>query len=140
VLRPGEASGPIVGGCLTEIAGSLGTPYAFDTPPQAVVFLEDVGERPYRIRRTLTQLLQAGRFARASAVVFGQMPRCDEPDGSITARAVIAEFFRDFSGPVLFGFPSGHTTTPLVSLPFGVATRVLAGVAPGLVIEEAAAG
>ena len=67
VLRRGEVSGPLVGGCLTNLVSSLGTPYAFDPPPQAVLFLEDVGERPYRIRRMLTQLLQAGRFARVQS-------------------------------------------------------------------------
>jgi len=139
VLRPGAATGPLVGGCLTEIASSLGTSFAFHSPPGAVLFLEDVSERPYRVRRTLTQLLQAGVFANISGLVFGQMPKCDEPDGTVTSRAVIAEFFRDFSGPVLFGFPSGHTVTPLVSLPLGVEARVLSGTSPGLAIEEAAA-
>jgi muramoyltetrapeptide carboxypeptidase LdcA involved in peptidoglycan recycling len=52
---------------------------------------------------------------------------------------VIDEFFKDFRGPVLYGFPSGHTTTPLVSLPFGVQARVVANGRPRLVIEESAA-
>jgi muramoyltetrapeptide carboxypeptidase len=139
VLNAGEANGPLVGGCLTEIAASLGTPYSFQTPPGAVLFLEDVSERPYRIRRMLTQLTQAGILSKVSALVFGQMPKCDEADGSLTARGVIAEIVGDLPCPVLFGFPSGHTTTPLISLPFGVEARVLAGAAPALIIEEAAA-
>jgi muramoyltetrapeptide carboxypeptidase LdcA involved in peptidoglycan recycling len=70
------------------------------------------------------------------------MPGCDEPGGRITARDVIAEIMEGFPGPVLLGFPSGHTTTPLVSLPFGVASRVIAPAEPApprLVLEEAAA-
>jgi len=140
VLRPGEARGPLVGGTLTQLVGSLGTPFAFAPPRDAVLFIEDVAERPYRLRRMLMQLRLSGRLAHVSAVVWGQMARCDEPDGHLTARSVIADFFADFPGPVLYGFPSGHTTTPLVSLPFGVETRVVADGRPRIVIEEAAAG
>ena len=54
------------------------------------------------------------------------------------ARAVVADLVRDFPGPVLFGFPSGHTRGPTLTLPFGVRTRVVANSRPRLVIEEAA--
>ncbi|MEO8480594.1 MAG: LD-carboxypeptidase [Acidobacteriota bacterium] len=140
VIRPGAASGPLVGGTLTQLVATLGTPYCFVPPRGAVLFIEDVAERPFRIRRMLTQLRQSGRLAHLSAIVCGQMSRCDEPGGRVTARAVIAEFFADFPGPVLFGFSSGHTTTPMVSLPFGVETRVLGESQPRLIVEEAAAG
>jgi muramoyltetrapeptide carboxypeptidase LdcA involved in peptidoglycan recycling len=83
-------------------------------------------------------LKQSGLLARASAVVIGELPKCDEPDGEPTARAVMADLFSDFPGPVLIGFPSGHTVTPAMTLPFGVAARVIAGPQPRLVIEEAA--
>jgi muramoyltetrapeptide carboxypeptidase len=138
VLRSGEATGPIVGGTLTEICSSLGTPFDFRPPEGAVVFIDEIGERPYRVRRMLEQLRQSGRLARVSALVFGQLPRCDESDGRVTARTVVAEFVEDVAIPVLFGFPSGHTTTPLVTLPFGVEARVLATARPRLVLTEAA--
>jgi muramoyltetrapeptide carboxypeptidase len=140
VLRAGEATGPLIGGTLTPIAASLGTPYAFAPPDGAVIFLEDVGERPYRLRRLLTQLRLSGSLARASAIVFGPMLRCDEPGGRVLARDVVAECVADFPGPILYGFPSGHTATPMVSLPFGVRARVVAAGTPRLVIEESAAG
>jgi muramoyltetrapeptide carboxypeptidase len=139
IIRGGEAVGPVVGGTLTQIAASLGTPHEFLPPPRHVLFLEDVAERPYRIRRLLTQLRQSGRLTDTSAVVFGQMLRCDEPGGGVTSRDVIAEFFADFPGPVLFGFPSGHTTTPSLSFPLGVETRVVATGSPRVVFTEAAA-
>jgi muramoyltetrapeptide carboxypeptidase len=139
VIRKGEAVGPIFGGTLTTMAASLGTPYEFLAPPRSVLFLEDVGERPYRIRRLLTQLQQSGRLAGASAIVFGQMVRCDEPGGGITTREVVSEFFADFPGPVLFGFPSGHTTTASLSFPLGVETRVVATDTARVVFTEAAA-
>ncbi len=78
-FRPGEASGPLVGGNLTQLAASLGTPFAFDPPAGAVLFLEDVNERPYRLDRLWTQLRLAGIIERAAAIVFGEFPGCDEP-------------------------------------------------------------
>lgn len=137
-IRDGEAAGALVGGTLTQIVASLGTPFAFDPPRGCVLFLEDVGERPYRIDRMVTQLKQAGVLERAAAVVWGQMPRCDEPGGELSIRTVIEDLFREFHGPVTFGFPSGHTTSPMVTLPFGVRARVIAGQRTALTIEEAA--
>jgi muramoyltetrapeptide carboxypeptidase len=138
VFRPGEAAGLLVGGTLTQLLASLGTPFAFDPPGGCVLLLEDVGERPYRLDRMITQARQAGWFARARAIVLGEMPQCDEPNGELTARDMLAELFADFPGPVLFGFPTGHTAGPAVTLPLGVSCRVVAGGRPRLVIEEAA--
>jgi muramoyltetrapeptide carboxypeptidase len=134
----GDARGMLLGGTLTQLAASLGTPFAFAPPPGFVLFLEDVGERPYRLDRMVTQLRYAGILARAAAVVIGELPKCDEPSGSLTARAVMADLFHDFPGPVLFGFPSGHTTGPAMTLPLGVQARVVGGPKPRLVIEESA--
>jgi len=139
-IRPGEARGPLLGGTLTQLLASLGTPFAFDPPPGYVLFLDEVGERPYRLDRMVTQLRQTGLLARASAVVIGELPKCDEPSGDPTARAVMAELLADFPGPVVIGFPSGHTVTPAMTLPFGVKARAIGGPRPRLVIEEAAVG
>jgi muramoyltetrapeptide carboxypeptidase len=137
-LRPGETSGVLLGGTLTQLLASLATPFAFAPPPGHVLFLDEVGERPYRLDRMVTQLRQTGLLARAAAVVIGELPQCDEPSGDPTARAVMADLFADFPGPVVIGFPSGHTTGPAVTLPFGVSCRVIARGRPRLVIEESA--
>ncbi len=137
-IRSGDATGPLLGGTLTQLLASLGTPYAFSPPEGYVLFLDEVGERPYRLDRMVTQLRQAGLLARASAVVIGELPRCDEPSSDLTGRAVMAGLFGDFSGPVLIGFPSGHTTGPAMTLPFGVACRVVADVHPRVIITESA--
>jgi muramoyltetrapeptide carboxypeptidase LdcA involved in peptidoglycan recycling len=85
----------------------------------------------------VTQLRQGGVLARASAIVIGELPRCDEPGGEPTARSTMARLFSDFPGPVLIGFPSGHTVSPQQTLPFGVRARVIGDRrAPRLVIEE----
>jgi len=137
-VRDGDARGVLLGGTLTQLLASLGTPFAFTPPPGYVLFLDEVGERPYRLDRMVTQLKQAGLLTRASAVVIGELPRCDEPSGDPTARVVMADLFADFPGPVLIGFPSGHTVSPAMTLPFGVRCRVVGGSGPRVVIEEAA--
>jgi muramoyltetrapeptide carboxypeptidase LdcA involved in peptidoglycan recycling len=86
----------------------------------------------------VTLLRQSGILARAGAVVIGELPKCDEPSGEPTARAVMADLFADFPGPVVIGFPSGHTVGPAMTLPFGVYARVVGERSPKLVIEEAA--
>jgi muramoyltetrapeptide carboxypeptidase len=140
-LRPGIAAGPLFGGTLTQLLASFETPYAFQPPAGHILFLDEVAERPYRLHRMLMQLKLSGRLEKAAALVFGQLPRCDEPGGKVTARDTVRDALDGFTGPVLFGFPSGHTTTPLVSLPLGVRTKVIASPdSPRLVFEEAAAG
>jgi muramoyltetrapeptide carboxypeptidase LdcA involved in peptidoglycan recycling len=85
----------------------------------------------------LTQLAQAGVLARAAALVFGELPSCDEPGGEHAIRDVLREYVADFGGPVLFGFPSGHTAGPTWTLPLGVTARVTTA-PPALIIEDAA--
>ena len=137
-LREGEATGPLLGGTLTQLLASLGTPFAFAPPAGYILFLDEVSERPYRLDRMVTQLIQTGLLARANAVVIGELPNCDEPDGGPTAHAVMADLFAGFPGPVVIGFPSGHTVGPTMTLPFGVQARVVSNGHPRLVIEEAA--
>lgn len=137
VFAPGEASGVVVGGTLTQLTTLLGTPWAVDVPRGAILLLEDVSERPYRVHRQLTQLAQSGALARAGAIVFGEFRGCDEPGGQPAIRDVLREFTRGFPGPVLFGLPFGHSTGPSLSIPIGVTGRVVTAPA-GLVIEDAA--
>lgn len=137
-IKNGDATGPLFGGTLAQLVASLGTPFAFSPPQGHVLFLDEVNERPYRLDRMVTQLRQAGVLARAVAIVVGELPGCDEPTGDPMARSVVADLFGDFPGPVLIGFPSGHTAGPAMTLPLGVACRVVGDRRPRLVIEEAA--
>jgi len=124
VVHHGEARGVLLGGTLTQLVGSLGTPYAFTPTEGCILFIEDVNERPYRVHRMLTQLAQAGVIGRARGLVFGEMLGCDEPDGGPTAIDAIRHALETFPGPVFCGFPSGHTKGPLVTLPLGAEVRV----------------
>lgn len=137
VLREGEARGPLFGGTITQLVASLGTPFAFDPPDGCMLFLEDVSERPYRIDRMLTQLSLSGVLARARALVFGEMRGCDEPGASVTALDAIRRATRHFTGPIVAGFPSGHTSGPMWTLPLGVTVAISTRPQPVLVVEEA---
>jgi len=70
-------------------------------------------------------------------IILGEFVGCDEPGGEPAARAVLADLLKDFNGPVVFGFPSGHTAGPSMTLPLGVRARLIANGKPRLIIEEA---
>jgi muramoyltetrapeptide carboxypeptidase len=136
VIKKGDATGPLFGGTLTQLVASMGTPYAFDPPSDYILFVEEVRERPYRLDRMLMQLRLGGVLARAKALVFGEMFACDEASGSPTARDVAVSFAEDVPGPVVFGFPAGHTAGPCWTLPLGVRVRVRTSPHPSLLVEE----
>jgi len=136
-LRGGAARGPLLGGTLTQLVASLGTPYAFDPPAGYVLLLEDVGERPYRLDRMVTQLAASGLLGRASGVVCGEFPGCDDPGGPLSARVVLADLLGSVPGPVLFGFPTGHTAGPALTVPLGADVRVVGGTPPLVELLEA---
>jgi muramoyltetrapeptide carboxypeptidase len=140
VIKNGEAVGPLFGGTLTQLAASMGTPYTFDPPSDYILFVEDVNERPYRLDRMLTQLRLGGVLARARAIVFGEMRACDEASGAPTARDIAAVFAADVPGPVIFGFPAGHSTGPCWTLPLGVRVRVRTSPEPSVIVEESPVG
>lgn len=122
VVRPGRARGRLVGGCLSVLVTLLGTPWAPDTDG-AILFLEDVNERPFRLDRLLTQLRQAGKLDRLAGLVFGAMARCPEVDG-LGPRDVVARCCGSLDIPVAYGVPSGHderdTGCENFALPLGV--------------------
>jgi muramoyltetrapeptide carboxypeptidase len=123
-LRPGRATGPLLGGNLTLLAHLLGTPFA-PRLDGAVLFLEDVGEKPYRIDRDLTQLRLAGALDQLAGVAIGQLSQCDE--GGVEAMAVVREAVAALGIPAIEGLPAGHEDRNL-ALPLGARATL---VAPG---------
>lgn len=125
VVVAGTATGRLVGGCLSSLVALLGTPYAIKTDG-AVLFLEDVAERPYRIDRMLTHLRLAGKLARVAGVVLGSFADCDGTEADDAAAGVFRDFFADAPFPVVAGFPAGHLSENLplaLGLPFRVDTH-----------------
>jgi muramoyltetrapeptide carboxypeptidase len=123
IVQPGTAEGVIVGGCLSVLVATLGTPYAIHTAGR-LLFLEDVNEKPYRIDRMLNHLRQAGKLDEVAGVMFGEMIGCStDPNEAVTVRDVIAEAFAAARYPVVFGLPTGHGHGS-ATLPLGVRARL----------------
>lgn len=102
------AQGPAVGGCLSLVAAMLGTPWTPDTRGH-VLFLEDIGEHPFRILRMLWHLRHAGLFQAPAAVILGTFPKCEPPAGSgYTLPDLLGRFFAGAPYPVAYGYPFGH--------------------------------
>ena len=121
-VRPGRARGRLLGGCLAVLVATLGTPWAPATDG-AILFLEDVAERPYRLDRLLTQLRQSGKLDRVAGIVFGTMAACPPIDG-LDALAVVRACLGDLACPIAFGLPAGHDPNAAacenLALPFGI--------------------
>jgi len=113
----GYAEGPICGGNLTVISSLMGTPYEIDTRDK-ILFLEDIGEEPYKIDRMLNQLQMAGKFDVCAGVVFGNFADCEpkNPTASLTIPEIIKGL--RLQVPVLYNFACGHCM-PTASLPLG---------------------
>ncbi len=120
--NPGRAEGRLVGGCLSTVVASLGTPYEIDTR-DAILFLEDVGEAPYRLDRMLTQLRLARKTDSLSGVLLGTFHECDPPTGDYSLPEVLREILGQFDVPVLAHFPAGHGPENW-ALPLGARVRI----------------
>jgi muramoyltetrapeptide carboxypeptidase len=140
-IRPGKARGRLIGGNLTLISTLMGTPFEIDTRGK-ILFLEDVGEEPYRMDRMLQQLALAGKFEQAAGIVFGECVDCGPRDyqPSITFNYTLGEVldrvFAKVRVPVFHGLLIGHTADQ-ITLPLGVMASMDAD-RKELVVEEAA--
>ena len=122
LLRPGSARGRLVGGCLSLLVSTLGTPWA-PRLDDAVLFWEDVDEPLYRIDRMLTHLHLSGSLARIRGMVIGHCrPRGGAPRGSSWPEP-LAEPLGGYGFPVAFGVAAGHEP-PNLALPLGLAVRL----------------
>lgn len=117
--RPGVARGRLVGGSLTLVAASLGTPWEVPTRG-AILLLEEVGEKPYALDRLLTQLRVAGKLAGLHGVGLGHFTGCtDRKRAQPDADAVLMELLAPLGIPVVSGLPFGHGS-PNLTWPMGV--------------------
>lgn len=124
IINGGKSSGKLIGGNLSLISSTLGTPYEIDTKGK-ILFIEDVGEQPYRIDRMLTQLRLSGKLKEAAGIVVGYCKDCDY-DGLKPSRVwdyslgeILDEMLSPLKIPVISGLTFGHTSNQ-ITLPLGV--------------------
>ncbi|SHI42018.1 S66 peptidase family protein [Lutispora thermophila] len=115
----GCAKGKIVGGNLSILADTMGTPYEIDTKDK-ILFIEDVGERPYNIDRMLLQLKLGGKFRDAAGIVIGDWADCvpEENEESLTIDEIIEDIVVPCGKPILSGYKIGHCS-PNITIPIG---------------------
>lgn len=106
----GTVEGPLTGGNLTVLASLAGTGF-LPAWRDAIVLFEDVGERPYRLDRCLTQLQQAGAFQGVRGVCIGQLTDCDDKALDYTALEMMLSALGKLRVPVIYGLPLGHESS-----------------------------
>lgn len=137
-LVSGEAEGRLLGGAMTLVEATFGTPWELDTRG-AILILEDRAMKPYQIDRVLMHFLQAGKLQHVKGIVLGDFPECEAPvAGSPTVRDVCARILGPLGVPVMFGAPIGHTRRPMLTIPLGVRARLNARGEGNLQLLEAA--
>ena len=123
IIHPGQASGTLWGGNLSLLAAMAGTDFA---PPVAgnLLFMEEVGEKPYRIDRMLTTLRQAWKLQTAAGIVLGKFADCepDAGDRSLSLRETLTDRLGDLGIPVAYGLPIGHIKD-MCTLPVGATVK-----------------
>jgi muramoyltetrapeptide carboxypeptidase len=115
VIKPGVASGVVVGGNLTTLCHLVGTPYSPDFNDR-ILFLEDRGEAPYRIDRMLIQMRLAGCFKGLKGLFLGSIEECGKRDDIFR---IVQELFEDVNIPILSGFEIGHDRIN-ITIPIGL--------------------
>ncbi len=133
----GIGEGPLLGGNLSVLTRLLGTPWLPDLTG-AILLVEDVGERPYRVDRMWTHLRLAGVFARIAGLALGEFTDCEERDGDYVLQDLLRELAAATGLPCVAGLPVGHGAVN-VPLPLGCRARVDGGTGALAVLEPAVA-
>lgn len=137
-LVRGTARGTLLGGCLTLLQTSLGTPWELDARG-AILAIEDRGMRPYQVDRALMHLLQAGKFKGVRGIILGEFPDCTPGEsGGPSVRDVCTRILGKLKIPIVWGARFGHTPRPMLTLPLGVRARLNASGSGTLEILEPA--
>jgi muramoyltetrapeptide carboxypeptidase len=124
ILQPGSAEGIVLGGAMTLLEATLGTPWELDTDG-AILILEDRAMKPYQIDRVLMHLKHAGKLSKIHGLVLGDFPDCEPPvAGSPSVRDVCARILAPLGIPIVYGAPIGHTARSILTMPLGVRARL----------------
>lgn len=116
--------GQLIGGNLSLICSTIGTPFEIDTKDK-ILFIEEVGEEPYKIDRMLTHLLLCGKLQSCSGIILGQFTKCELPhyERSLTLEQVIKDRILSLNKPTLVNLQSGHSY-PKITLPIGAKVKM----------------
>lgn len=119
-INGGVVEGSIIGGNLSLIVDTIGTPYEIDLKDK-ILFIEEVGEEPYNIDRMLNQLRLSGKLKEAKGIILGDFNNCESEkhDESLTLEQVINDQIKPIGKPTIYNLKAGHCE-PMVTLPFGV--------------------
>ena len=134
---PGVAEGPLLGGTLSVVTRLLGTPY-MPSLEGAILLLEDVGERPYRLDRMWTHLELAGVLGQVRGIALGSFTNCEEKDADYSAADLLRELAEASGLPCAAGFPIGHGAAN-EPVPLGARVRLDAGARSLTFLEGAVA-
>ncbi len=126
-LRGGVAEGRLLGGCLSIVTEALGTPWALKITEPAILFVEDIGVKPYQWDRFLQHLRFAGGMEMVRGVVFGDMSACVEAHEMELLEAACLHGLREFAGPVSIGLRCGHVEGGNRSVPLGAWVTMTSG-------------
>lgn len=137
-LVRGRAEGVLVGGNLSVLTSTIGTPYAVNCQG-AILFLEEVNEKVFRVDRMLNQLRLSGSLSRLRGVLLGQFTGGASAPRGRTLETVFEEYFGGLGVPVLAGYPAGHTTDQ-ATLPLGIRVRLDATSKTLSLLESAVSG
>lgn len=120
VIYPGKAHGKLIGGNLSLLVNLPNTPFA-PSYKNKIVFIEDVGEKPYRIDRMLTYLMAATDLAEASGIILGVFADCepDVDDASLTLKETLMDRLAPLKIPCFYGATFGHVTD-ICTFPIGI--------------------
>ena len=124
-LASGRKQGILLGGCLTLVETTLGTPWELDTSG-AILVLEDRGMKPWQVDRALMHLRQSGKLRGLAGIVLGDFPDCEGPASSETVKDVARRILAPLEIPIVWGAPIGHTQRPILTLPLGIRAELLA--------------
>ena len=125
-LRAGAARGVLYGGCLSILNSLIATPWEPQTEG-TLLFLEDVGAKPYQIDRMLWQMRKAGKLDGVTGIIFGEMLDCVSPGAALNLlEEAILNALDGFEGPIAIGLRSGHVSRQNVTLTLGLEAELAA--------------
>lgn len=124
ILNGGVTEGSIIGGNLSLIVATIGTPYEIDLKGK-ILFIEEIGEDPYKVDRMMNQLRLSGKLREAEGIILGDFNNCEsgKHNESLTLEQIFNDHIKPTGKPAIYNLKAGHCE-PMVTLPFGVRAKL----------------